>query len=98
MPSALFPMLTYSLSNVYLQWERVKQHNEELSERADTAEFQISTISKEYRKLFQEKEVSPRLRNCHLFTRCHSCIRLHSCDSFTCIMVLEVMTSLLTNQ
>ena len=39
------------------QYDRLKRRNEELSERADTAEFQVGTISQEYRKLLQQKEV-----------------------------------------
>ena len=35
----------------------MKQHNEELSDRAETSEYQIAAISKEYRNLVQQKEV-----------------------------------------
>lgn len=39
-----------------LQWEKLKKHSEELGERAETAEYQIATISQEYRKLLQERD------------------------------------------
>ena len=51
---------TDGICDVYLTWfqyDRLKRRNEELSERADTAEFQVGTISQEYRKLLQQKEV-----------------------------------------
>jgi len=48
-------MFVYLLS---LQQEKAQKHKDELSERAETAEFQIATLSQEYRKLFQEKDVS----------------------------------------
>lgn len=38
------------------QWEKLKQHRDELNEQAETAEYQIATISQEYRKIFQEKD------------------------------------------
>lgn len=34
----------------------MKKHNEELNERAETAEYQIATISQEYRKLLHERD------------------------------------------
>lgn len=40
------------------QQEKAKQLKDELIERAETAEFQIATLSQEYRKIFQEKDVS----------------------------------------
>ena len=40
-----------------LQWEKLQRHSEEVRERAETAECQIATISQEYRKLIQEKDV-----------------------------------------
>ena len=53
--SACLPL---SSSLLPAQWERLKAHNDELSERADTAELQISTFAQEYRKRFQDKEVT----------------------------------------
>ena len=47
--------VTY-LTVVHFQWEKLKKHSEELNERAETAEYQIATISQEYRKLFQDKD------------------------------------------
>ena len=44
------------LNLILVQWEKLKKHNEELGERAETAEYQIATISKEYRKLLQERD------------------------------------------
>ena len=41
---------------VHSQWEKLKKHSEELNERAETAEYQVGTISQEYRKLFQDKD------------------------------------------
>ena len=38
------------------QWEKLKAHRDELNEQAETAEYQIATISQEYRKVFQEKD------------------------------------------
>ncbi|KAL5463237.1 hypothetical protein EMCRGX_G032117 [Ephydatia muelleri] len=38
------------------EWERLNRRNEEVVERADTAELQIATISQEYRKIIQEKD------------------------------------------
>jgi len=38
------------------QWAKLKQHRDELNEQAETAEYQIATISQEYRKIFQEKD------------------------------------------
>ncbi|CAB4006681.1 Hypothetical predicted protein, partial [Paramuricea clavata] len=38
------------------EYDRVKELNHELQERADAAELQISSISREYRILLQEKE------------------------------------------
>ena len=41
-----------------LQWEKLQRHSEEVRERAETAECQITTISQEYKKLIQERDVS----------------------------------------
>ena len=41
----------------HVKLEQVKKRRDEETERADTAEFQVSTISQEYRKLLQQKEV-----------------------------------------
>ena len=48
----------YGVDLTWFQYDRLKRRNEELTERADTAEFQVGTISQEYRKLLQQKEVS----------------------------------------
>ena len=50
--------MTWGIDLTYFQYDRLKKRNEELSDRADTAEFQVGTISQEYRKLLQQKEVS----------------------------------------
>jgi hypothetical protein len=42
---------------LFSQYDRVKELNHELQERAEAAELQISSISREYRILLQEKEV-----------------------------------------
>lgn len=42
--------------HVSMQWDKVKKHSEEQSERAETAEYQIATISQEYRKLLHERD------------------------------------------
>ena len=42
----------------FVKLEQVKKRRDEETERADTAEFQVSTISQEYRKLLQQKEVN----------------------------------------
>jgi hypothetical protein len=39
------------------QYDRIKELNHELQEKAEAAELQISTISREYRTMLQEKEV-----------------------------------------
>ena len=39
-----------------MQYDKLKAHCEEVSERLETSECQISAISQEYRKLLQEKE------------------------------------------
>lgn len=49
-------MYPYFIPDIFVQWEKLKGHNEELSERAETAEYQIATISQEYRKLLQERD------------------------------------------
>ena len=51
------PFLLPSPLPLLPQWEKLQRRNEELGERADTAEYQIATISQEYRKLIQEKDV-----------------------------------------
>ena len=38
--------------------ERLRKRNEEFSERAETAEFQVASINQEYRKLLQQRDVS----------------------------------------
>ncbi len=47
-----------SITNCFplLQHEKLRAHCEEVTERLETSEYQISTISQEYRKLLQEKE------------------------------------------
>ena len=53
----MFGNCTYTYTNPpYTQWDKLKKHSEEVNERAETAEYQIATISQEYRKLLQEKD------------------------------------------
>jgi hypothetical protein len=49
--------ITYLIFVLFSQYDRVKELNHELQERAEAAELQISSISREYRILLQEKEV-----------------------------------------
>ena len=43
-----------------LQLRKLKEHSDEQKERAETAEFQIATISLEYRKLVESKDAEIR--------------------------------------
>ncbi len=40
--------------------QRLKEHSDEQKERAETAEYQISTISQEYRKLVESRDAEIR--------------------------------------
>ena len=40
--------------------EKLKQHSDEHKERAETAEYQISTISQEYRKVIENRDAEIR--------------------------------------
>ena len=41
-----------------LQNERLKRLNHELEEKAESAELQINTISRQYRQMLEEREVT----------------------------------------
>jgi hypothetical protein len=60
------------------QYDRIKELNHELQEKAEAAELQISTISHEYRTMLQEKEV----HSLDKVTASFSCIHLEFLQLF----------------